>query len=93
MSQKEITEQLAKEAKLKSSYQANKVLKSLIRIVVEELKSSGKVQISGLGTFKVRQTKARTARNPKTGETIQVPASKKVSFKASSSLKRIIKES
>jgi len=93
MSQKEITEKLSKEAKLKSPYQANKVLKALVKIVVEELKSSGKVQISGLGVFKVKNTKARTARNPKTGETIQVPASKKVSFKVASSLKKVIKES
>jgi DNA-binding protein HU-beta len=48
------------------------------------------VAISGFGTFKVKQTKARQGRNPKTGETIQIPAKKKVAFRASKELKSIL---
>jgi len=91
MDQKELIEKFSKEAKLKSTYQAGKILKALVKVITDELKRGDQVKISGLGIFKVRETKARTARNPKTGETIQVPASKKVSFKVSSTLKREIK--
>ena len=45
------------------------------------------VRVPGLGTFTVRQRKARTGRNPQTGATIQIPASRSVGFKASKSLK------
>ena len=45
------------------------------------------VKISGFGIFKRLPTKARTCRNPRTGETVEVPAGSKVKFKASSKLK------
>jgi len=54
------------------------------------LKKKEDVTISGFGTFRVKQTKARTGRNPKTGETIQIPAKKKVAFRASKDLKAIL---
>ena len=50
-------------------------------------KESGKVQIIGFGTFATKTREARTGRNPKTGNTINIPASKTVAFKASSALK------
>ena len=49
------------------------------------------VRISGLGTFETADTAARTARNPSTGEAVDVPASKRVSFKASKPLKDAVK--
>lgn len=45
------------------------------------------VKIAGFGTFRHMTTKARTARNPRTGETVAVPARNKAKFKASSKLK------
>lgn len=51
------------------------------------LKQGDKVSLTGFGTFEVRDRKARTGRNPQTGETIQVPASKAPAFKAGKSLK------
>ena len=53
----------------------------------EGVKESGKVQIIGFGTFATKTREARTGRNPKTGNTINIPASKTVAFKASSALK------
>ena len=55
--------------------------------VVEALKAGDKVQLMGFGTFEVKERAARDGRNPKTGETIQIPESKKVSFTASKVLK------
>ena len=54
------------------------------------LKKEEDVAISGFGTFKVKQTKARMGRNPKTGETIQIPAKKKVAFRVSKELKGLL---
>lgn len=54
------------------------------------LKKKEDVTISGFGTFRVKQTKARTGRNPKTGETIQIPAKRKVAFRASKDLKELL---
>ncbi|MDH5174308.1 MAG: HU family DNA-binding protein, partial [Elusimicrobiota bacterium] len=47
--------------------------------------------IAGLGTFKVKATKPRTGRNPKTGESIQIAAGKRVLFKPSLGLKKTLK--
>jgi len=51
------------------------------------IKGDGKVQLIGFGTFEVRSRAARQGRNPKTGEAMQIAASKSVGFKASSALK------
>jgi DNA-binding protein HU-beta len=47
--------------------------------------------VSGFGTFAVSERKARTGRNPKTGEAIEIPASKSAKFKAGKSLKDELK--
>jgi len=91
MTQDQVIDKIQAEAKIENRAAAARALKAVVNAIVEALKSEGKITISGLGTFKVKDTKARTARNPKTGETIQVPASKRVSFKVASGLKRIIK--
>ncbi len=51
------------------------------------VKKDGKVQLIGFGTFSVKKRAARQGRNPKTGEAMQIKASKTVGFKCSSSLK------
>ena len=55
--------------------------------IAEALKNGEKVQLVGFGTFEVKERSARTGRNPKTGETIEVPASKHPTFSASKALK------
>ena len=67
-----------------------KALKAFIDTVTEELKNGGKVQLVGFGTFEVTERAERQGRNPKTGETITIPASKSPKFKASRSLKDIV---
>ncbi len=52
------------------------------------VKSDTKVQIVGFGTFEVKNRAARMGRNPKTGEAMQINASKSVGFKPSSTLKK-----
>ena len=55
--------------------------------IVQSLLANKRVNMFGLGTFEVRATKERLGRNPKTGESIQIPAGRKVVFKAAKGLK------
>ena len=66
---------------------ASSEIKNVIETIKEAIKEDGKVQISGLGTFKLVTRPARTARNPRTGETISVPEKEVVKFTASKSFK------
>ena len=63
------------------------VVNSAIEAIINALKEDDKVQLIGFGTFEVKSVAAREGHNPKTGETIQIPESKKVSFSASKVLK------
>jgi DNA-binding protein HU-beta len=63
------------------------VLKAFTEVVTEELKNGGKVQLVGFGTFEVSERTAREGRNPKTGETMTIEASKAPKFKAGKALK------
>ena len=63
------------------------VLKAFTDVVTEELKNGGKVQLVGFGTFEVGERAAREGRNPKTGETMTIEASKAPKFKAGKALK------
>jgi DNA-binding protein HU-beta len=66
---------------------AEEALDAVLSSIVKGIKSSGKVQIVGFGSFEVKSRAARTGRNPKTGESMQIPASKSLGFKAASALK------
>ena len=56
-------------------------------LIAAELAGGGKVTISGFGTFETRGRKSRQGRNPRTGETISIPASRAPAFKAGKPLK------
>lgn len=63
------------------------VVNGVLEAITSALKEDDKVQLVGFGTFEVKTAVAREGHNPKTGETIQIPESKKVSFSASKVLK------
>jgi len=65
-----------------SKKQAEVALAAFIDSVTEALKEGDKVQLMGFGTFEIKERGARTGRNPATGETIDIPASKAPAFKA-----------
>ena len=62
----------------------------LVETLTGLLRQGEKVNLTGLGILKVADRKAREGRNPRTGETIQIPASKKVRFTASKVLKEAV---
>ncbi|OIO30931.1 hypothetical protein AUJ77_01160 [Candidatus Nomurabacteria bacterium CG1_02_43_90] len=70
---------------------AEQTLDAILEAMVSTLKKGEEVSIAGLGIFSVKPRAARTARNPKTGEAIQVPATKVPKFRAAKALKDAVK--
>ena len=70
-----------------SKAQAKQAVTAVVDALGEHLASGDRIQISGLGTFEVRDRAAREATNPRTKEKILVPASKAVGFRAASALR------
>lgn len=66
---------------------AEKMFNATFNLVKDELVKGNKVSIAGFGTFKITERAARDGRNPQTGETIHIAASKGVNFKAGTELK------
>ena len=66
------------------------VVAATFESIVNALKEGDKVQLIGFGTFEVKDVAAREGRNPATGETIKIEASKKPAFTASKALKDLI---
>jgi len=64
---------------------------AVLDAIKKALKKGEAVSLVGFGTFKVNKRKARTGRNPKTGETIKIPAKKVPVFKAGAELKKAVK--
>ncbi len=71
--------------------QAEEVVDMMIDSIVSTLKKGDEVSIAGLGIFSTKTRAARSARNPRTGETIQVPAMRVPKFRAAKALKDAVK--
>ncbi len=71
---------------------AERVINAAIDAITASLVSGDKIQISGFGIFEIREREARTGRNPRTKETVEIPASRVPAFKASKALKDAVKK-
>jgi len=89
MNKTELIAAMAEQAQI-SKKDAEAALKAFTDVVAEELKANGKVQLVGFGTFEVSERAAREGRNPQTGETMTIAASKSPKFKAGKALKDMI---
>jgi len=67
--------------------ESSRAVDAVVAAVTKALKDGDAVTLVGFGTFQVRDRAARTGRNPKTGDTIKIAASKNPSFKAGKALK------
>ncbi len=65
-------------------------LSAVLSSITEALKEGDKVQLVGFGTFETRERKARTGRNPRTNDILEISASKSPAFKPGKSLKDIV---
>ncbi len=73
--------------------QAEEIVNSMFDAIVNTLKRGDEVSIAGIGIFSVKDRAARMARNPKTGEPVQVPATRVPKFRAAKALKEAVKQS
>ena len=90
MNKVELVAAIAEQAGI-SKKDSEAALKAFVDIVGNALKDGDKVQLVGFGTFEVSERASRTGRNPLTGETIEIAASKSPKFKAGKALKDLIK--
>lgn len=74
-----------------SKAEAERVVEALFDSIISSLKRGEEVSVAGFGKFSVKMRKAREARNPKTGETVKVPASNAVKFSVAKALKEGVK--
>ena len=86
MNRMELVSAIAEKSEL-SKKDAEKALKAFTDVVAEELKKGEQIQLVGFGTFQVSERAAREGRNPQTGETMQIKASKTPKFTAGKALK------
>ena len=86
MNKSELIAAVAKEADL-TKKDAEAAVNAVTGVITDALKAGDKVQLVGFGTFETRARAARTGKNPRTGETIEIEASKVPAFKAGKALK------
>ena len=89
MNRAQLVEAIAKEAGT-SKKDTEAMLKAYINVVTKTVKKGDKVQLVGFGTFEQRKRAARKGKNPKTGETIKIPAAKVPAFKAGAAFKEAV---
>ena len=70
---------------------AERFMNAALDIMTQTLRKGEKVQLSGFGTFEVKQRQARMGRNPKTREAVEIPPARVPDFKPSQNLKEIVK--
>ena len=90
MSKQEFVDKVANEAGL-SKKDATAAVEAVLKTIEDELKGGGEVSFTGFGKFHVAERGAREGRNPRTGESMQIAATKVPRFTAGSGLKKAIK--
>ena len=86
MNKSELIAEVAEKAGL-TKRDADAAVKAVVDSITEALVNGDKVQLVGFGTFEVRERAARFGRDPRTGESMEIPASKAPAFKAGQALK------
>ena len=89
MNKTELVNYIAEEAGL-TKVDAGKALEALIEGVTKGLKEGQKVAVTGFCSFEAKKKAAKTGRNPRTGETVKIPARVAVTIKAGSKLKEAL---
>lgn len=89
MNKSELTAAAAQAAGVQKK-DAERLINAAIDIIAQKLAQGESVQLSGFGTFEVRNREARVGRNPVTRKTVEIPATKVPAFKASKGLKDLV---
>ena len=89
MTKAELVDEVARVVQL-TKKQAETIVNIVFDSIVESLRSGQKIELRGFGSFRLRNRKSRTGRNPKTGEKVEVPSKKIPYFKPGKELKELI---
>ncbi len=87
MNKADLVNQVQESGNYQSNATARQAVEDVLDAITHGITADGKVQIVGFGTFAVKERAARTGRNPRTGDAIEIEASKSVSFKPGKGLK------
>jgi len=90
MTKSVLIEKIAEKVKGLTRKQTEVIVETLFESIIDTLTKGGKVEIRGFGNFKLRSRKSRKARNPKTGESVEVPPKKVPYFKVGKELRDMI---
>lgn len=90
MTKSVLIEKIAEKVEGLSKKQTEVVIETIFDSIKDSLANGGKVEIRGFGNFKLRSRKARKARNPKTGESVDVPPKKVPYFKVGKELREMV---
>ena len=91
MTKEGLTEAVMKAAKMETKKQAQAAVEGVFAAITKSLSRGEEVTVTGFGTFRTAKSAARSGRNPKTGESLTIPASIRVKFKAGKALKEAVK--
>lgn len=89
MTKAELVDEVASVVQL-TKKQAETIVNIVFDSIVESLRNGQKIELRGFGSFRLRNRKSRTGRNPKTGEKVEVPSKKIPYFKPGKELKELI---
>ncbi|NOZ68631.1 MAG: integration host factor subunit beta [Deferribacteres bacterium] len=90
MTKSVLIEKIAEKVDGLSKKQTEVIIETIFESIKEALAKGGKVEIRGFGNFRLRSRKARKARNPKTGESVDVPPKKVPYFKVGKELREMV---
>ena len=90
MTKADLIAQVAREAKITKTAAA-RAIDAIAESITKDLKKRGRITLTGFGTFSVANRKARTGRNPRTGQEILIPARKTPKFTAGKALKEAVR--
>ncbi len=89
MTKADLVETVAREAEM-TKKDAEKLVEIIFDTIIETLNNGEKIELRGFGSFRLRERNARQGRNPKTGETVDIPAKRVAYFKPGKDLKEIV---
>jgi integration host factor subunit beta len=89
MTKAELVERVAEKINL-TKKQTEAIVNILLNSITEALGEGDKVELRGFGSFRIRERNPREGRNPKTGETVSIPAKKVPFFKAGKELREMV---
>ena len=89
MTKAELVEKVADKIQLPKK-QTETVVDILLNSITEALSAGDKVELRGFGSFRIRNRNPREGRNPKTGDTVQIPAKRVPFFKAGKALREMV---